>query len=401
MKIGIIIILFSVLLFAKVKSQDWNDPKVFDYHYYLHNNPDLMVANLKTYSQAYSHWLNNGIKEGRQAVSTFHNAQYLSLYPDLIQNFGSKNYLEATKHYLQYGYLEGRDGIYLDCAYNGKYTIHLDKKLYVTASVRSGGAIDSINFLNKEYINSFDHGRELQVAMTNGSGECYNPTQAGSHHDFIYEKSTSKIIKIDKQMIPIPMIHGINLPAFWYKPNTIVEIPSENCNYKSINQYINYPFPFEYKIEPKYNWNLNFYYLEYNFNFTLQEKQTKIQFEIPTGYLNHDFRSFKYYNSTLQNLNVYATLNLEINDPIIICTLDSIHCMGSKLIQSPDLISSLKYVGMSFLAPDTSSTTKWSIVWRANLNKETNLFWSNLNLKFKSVICIGNQEMLLSCLKSL
>ncbi len=47
---------------------------------------------------------------------------------------------------------------------------------YASASDRVAGAIDSIVWNNVEFVNQWDHGRELQLAVTNNSGECYNPT---------------------------------------------------------------------------------------------------------------------------------------------------------------------------------------------------------------------------------
>jgi hypothetical protein len=61
--------------------------------------------------------------------------------------------------------------------------------IVVTASSRFGGAIDSINWKNLEFINSSDHGRCLQSASqfydyaNSWSPECYNPTEAGSNAD--------------------------------------------------------------------------------------------------------------------------------------------------------------------------------------------------------------------------
>jgi hypothetical protein len=54
--------------------------------------------------------------------------------------------------------------------------------LFYSGSDRTALAIDSVVWNNVEFINQWDHGRELQMAVTNGSGECYNPTEAGMLH---------------------------------------------------------------------------------------------------------------------------------------------------------------------------------------------------------------------------
>lgn len=48
--------------------------------------------------------------------------------------------------------------------------------IFVSASDRMAYAIDSVVWNSNEFINAWDHGRELQIAITTGTGECYNPT---------------------------------------------------------------------------------------------------------------------------------------------------------------------------------------------------------------------------------
>ena len=36
--------------------------------------------------------------------------------------------------------------------------------VYVSASARTAGAVDSVTWNNKEFINNYDHGRQYQVA---------------------------------------------------------------------------------------------------------------------------------------------------------------------------------------------------------------------------------------------
>jgi hypothetical protein len=48
--------------------------------------------------------------------------------------------------------------------------------IWMSASNRTAGTIDSIYWNNYELVNSWDHGRQLQVAIANMSGEAYNPS---------------------------------------------------------------------------------------------------------------------------------------------------------------------------------------------------------------------------------
>ena len=38
--------------------------------------------------------------------------------------------------------------------------------VYVSCSKRQGGAVDSVVWKDKEFINNWDHGRQLQMAMS-------------------------------------------------------------------------------------------------------------------------------------------------------------------------------------------------------------------------------------------
>ena len=59
---------------------------------------------------ALRHFLNYGMKEGRQAESGFNVNIYRSRYADLRAAFGSDLTL-YFRHYLQHGKSEGRSGI--------------------------------------------------------------------------------------------------------------------------------------------------------------------------------------------------------------------------------------------------------------------------------------------------
>jgi hypothetical protein len=60
---------------------------------------------------------------------------------------------------------------------------------------RFAGAITSLTYRGVEYVDNFDHGRQIQSAFQlDGLGECLNPTEAGSKADAAQPRSTSKIL---------------------------------------------------------------------------------------------------------------------------------------------------------------------------------------------------------------
>ena len=63
-----------------------------------------------------------------------------------------------------------------------------ESEIVITTTSRLAGAIHSLTWNGKEFIDSFDHGRQLQSASnfdagTPITGETFNPTEAGSRDD--------------------------------------------------------------------------------------------------------------------------------------------------------------------------------------------------------------------------
>ena len=77
---------------------------IFDYEYYVSNNPDLAGMNR---NEALNHFLTRGMIEGRQACADFNVYIYRARYSDLYNAFGN----DLTQYYLHYvvsGKNEGR-----------------------------------------------------------------------------------------------------------------------------------------------------------------------------------------------------------------------------------------------------------------------------------------------------
>jgi hypothetical protein len=216
------------------------DARVFNWRFYLYNNPDLVRFGLVSQAQAESHWSSNGIHEGRQGHLAFHAAQYAQNYPDLKAAFGS-NYAALAAHYTNNGLAEGRVGHSLSAnASTGRATLTSKytgqaaswwNPLTVGCSAKFAGAIDSIMWKDFEFINSYDHGRQASFAWQYGSyqdgtplqprfsatyAEIFNPTEAGSETDAVGWASSSHLTyakRIDTNVLDTSAI-----PAYWKSP---------------------------------------------------------------------------------------------------------------------------------------------------------------------------------------
>src|ERR1044072_5755258 len=83
---------------------------------------------------------------------------------------------------------------------NGNATINgtaFGQPLSVSTSSQYAGAVMSIKWAGKEYINNWDHGRQLQVnSQFFNRFCCYNPYEAGSFEDAKGPTSTSKLLSL-------------------------------------------------------------------------------------------------------------------------------------------------------------------------------------------------------------
>ena len=90
----------------------------------------------------------------------------------------------------------------------------------VQSSPRVAGAIDSLRWGGHEFINSSDHGRQLQVAyVLDNKSECYNPTEAGSWNDGSGARSSSVLLRYQAAG---NLITSQTNPAFWLAPGTVL-----------------------------------------------------------------------------------------------------------------------------------------------------------------------------------
>jgi hypothetical protein len=100
------------------------------------------------------------------------------------------------------------------------YTIRqtvLGSPLVLRASQRTAGAIDSLKFRGKEYVNAFDHGREWQSAVSyDGFGECLNPTEAGTSKDGTGAETSSQLL--DARVQDFTLTSTVRM-AYWLAPD--------------------------------------------------------------------------------------------------------------------------------------------------------------------------------------
>ncbi|XP_076445892.1 uncharacterized protein LOC143283532 [Babylonia areolata] len=356
----------DVLATTNGVSVNLTSPEVFNVHFYINTNVEVLEAGVRDVTSAQQHWLHHGIDMGLQACGDFHSAQYLARYPDLTQSFGAHNYRQAVMHYLSNGLKERRHG-YLEGGYWGRWTVaDKEHRLVVSASRRMGGAIDSLVWNHKEFINAWDHGRELQMAMNFlPNGECYNPTEAGGRYDFQKNSSHTHIQSVH---VAGHRLTTKVLPAFWTEPDPQhTHRPGLGCSegQTALNTAFTYPFPFSKTVTLACPAGVTHPCLHFQSSFTIGgdiPPYTILQMEAPTGYLTADFTHIQSFDPQQGHLVTYQRAK-----PVVMSTPGGRYAMGVYAPPGQDHDRPLQYMTWTFHMPTvTDSTNKWSVVMRKN-----------------------------------
>ncbi len=98
----------NAVVYGKLSKEDIAVLKsMFDYKYYVSQNPELLQAFGDNYDKIFEHFYKCGIFEGRTCNSFFDPAAYASAYPDLKGKFGF-DYMKYYEHFAAFSKTESR-----------------------------------------------------------------------------------------------------------------------------------------------------------------------------------------------------------------------------------------------------------------------------------------------------
>ena len=229
--------------------------------------------------------------------------------------------------------------------------------IVIKTTERLAGAIHSLTWDNKEFIDSYDHGRQLQSATSfDGHGECYNPTEAGCEQDGTGNTSTSFLQCLNANG---NYLETQTLPAFWIQPGgtatgcvTAINTTERASHYFQKKVTIGMPGMA--------------HVIKYDTEFDIPENLNTGTFEVVTGYMPPAFSVFRNYDPASQQSTALSDGPGEQPLPIMFSTTDNNHSMG---IYSPDLPDpqwpGAGYGRFSFPA-GAGNCTKWNCVFRKN-----------------------------------
>ncbi len=235
--------------------------------------------------------------------------------------------------------------------------------IIITTTSRVSGAIHSLTWGGKEFIDSHDHGRQLQSALNLDSGkkfipELFNPTEAGSLADGTGNQSSSKLLNLQAKGNELRTMTQM---AFWLKPG---EKSLGNTAYNDAilsNHLVSKKVQIGYKSMP--------HAIEYEVTFTIPkgEHHTFAQFEAVTGYMPAEFRKFWSFDPKKGTVAPLDDGPGEQAFPVVFSTEDEKFAMG---VYSPDQPSKgIEKAGYGRLYFKNENVVKWNCVFRVRNEK--------------------------------
>lgn len=235
-----------------------------------------------------------------------------------------------------------------------------DSEIVITTTSRLAGAIHSLTWNGKEFIDSFDHGRQLQSAASFDCGnpgefwaECFNPTEAGSRSDGAGPRSSSKLLRLQSRDHQLSTTTRM---AFWLVPG------QESAGRPALNTRVLSDHQITKQVRIGYQ-GLD-QVLDYRVTFTVPpgEHHNHAQFEALTGYMPAEFERFWKLNPKTGKLQPLDDGPGEQNDPVILSTQDGKHAMG---VFSPDQPSpGYQHAGYGRFRFPAAKVVKWNCVFR-------------------------------------
>ncbi|SLN43847.1 hypothetical protein [Roseisalinus antarcticus] len=235
--------------------------------------------------------------------------------------------------------------------------------LSLRVSARFGGAVESIRWRGREFLNIYDHGRQISYAWhLDGWGECLNPTEPGSAWDNFRQSSTTELLEVCSDAPG--RLSTRARPAWWLRPGE-----TGFCDRGAETALNDGPLTdqlFEKTVEIGYAGIEGV--IAFDATITLMSDHASLQAEMPTGYLTGAFTAHHTYDPQSGRLERPASQPLVppwtsvhwSGLPPILATEDGQFAMGAY--------TDAPILGYEMLAYDVPNpfdhTNKWNMILR-------------------------------------
>lgn len=198
-------------------------------------------------------------------------------------------------------------------------------EIVIKTTSRMAGAIESLQWGGKEFIDDADHGRELQTCWNGNAGadpiadETFNPTEAGSLDDDRGDTSSSRLLGIQARG---NQLETFSQPAFWLNPGeTSGGKPARNKTILSNDRLRkrvmigckNLPHAIDYQV---------------TVSLAAEDHNTRCVIEALTGYMPPEFGRFQVFDPGTGQLAPIDDGPGEQALPLVFSTADGKYAMG-------------------------------------------------------------------------
>lgn len=227
-----------------------------------------------------------------------------------------------------------------------------DSEVVITTTPRLAGAIHSVTWRGFEFIDSLDHGRQLQSASNLDLGtaiaaETFNPTEAGARDDGAGPTSTSRLLHL---LAVGNQLQTTTQMAFWLPPGgTSGGVMAKNTT-KLSNHLLTKRVTIGYRHLPQV--------LDYRvaFHLPVGEFHRHAVFEAVTGYMPAAFEVFLAYDAATGQLQPLTDGPGEQSKPVVLATADRRFAMGVYSAHPKPAYGRFRFA--------RERVTKWNCVFR-------------------------------------
>jgi len=232
-------------------------------------------------------------------------------------------------------------------------------EIVVTTTGRLAGAIHSVRWNGVEFIDSFDHGRQMQSACSfdcakpGFHAECYNPTEAGSRRDGRGATSTSQLLRLKAEG---NVLETTTRMAFWLAPGEKSEgKPALNTATLSDHRVTKRVQIGEAGLPHAIRYDVTFHV-------PAGETHALAQFEALTGYMPAEFSKFHSYDPKRDELAALTDGPGEQALPVILSRPDGSAAMGVWSADQPS--KGFETAGYGRFRFAAERVVKWNCVFR-------------------------------------
>ncbi len=219
------------------------------------------------------------------------------------------------------------------------------------AGRRFAGAISSIRYRNREFLDAADHGRVLQGAVQFGQGECLNPTLAGASDD-PPGQSSSQLLSL--QAGPA-LYRASTRMAFWNRPGERCALaPGERA--RALNRGRVSDLVYSQQMRPGYQGHARAILVRVEIRNPRPGPPASV--EALTGYMPPAFDRFFVYDAATEDFHpddALAAQSGERDEPLVLSTADGRSAMGVVGLPGE---TQPRYAGFH-----SDAVGKWSVVY--------------------------------------